>query len=108
MPLYMRLPKRGFVNVFRKDLNIVSLGRLQSAVDKGLIDPAQPVTVEVLVTGGVLRRPKDGVRVLADGTLSTALKLSVHGASKAAIAAVESVGGSVEVLDTKRHDSVEA
>ena len=101
MPLHMRLPKRGFVNAFRKDLNIVSLGRLQTAVDKGKIDPASPVTVETLVAAGVLRRAKDGVRVLSDGTLNAPLSLSVHGASKAAVAAVEGAGGSVEILGAK-------
>jgi len=107
MPIHMRLPKRGFNNAFAKDLNIVSLGRLQQAVDKGRLDPGQPVTVETLVAAGILRRRKDGVRVLADGELTTPLNLKVWGASRTAVAAVEKAGGSVEVLAPVRETPAE-
>lgn len=98
MPIHMRLPKRGFNNVFAKELNIVSLGRLQQAVDAGKLSADGTVTVATLVEAGVLRRAKDGVRVLSDGELTAPLKLSVWGASKAAREAVEKAGGSVEIL----------
>jgi large subunit ribosomal protein L15 len=101
MPIHMRLPKRGFNNIFAKRLNIVNLGTLQAAVDAGRLDAGEPVTAEALVAAGILRRKKDGVRVLADGELTTALRLSVYGASKAAVDAVEKAGGSVEVIAPK-------
>ncbi|MEM7694262.1 MAG: 50S ribosomal protein L15 [Pseudomonadota bacterium] len=99
MPIHMRLPKRGFRNTaFAKKLNIVSVGRLQQAVDKGVLATDGVITVETLVTAGIVRRAKDGVRVLSDGELTAALKLSVWGASKAAVEAVQKAGGSVEIL----------
>ncbi|MEM9224112.1 MAG: 50S ribosomal protein L15, partial [Pseudomonadota bacterium] len=89
MPIHMRLPKRGFRNTaFAKRLNIVSVGRLQQAVDAGKLSADGVITVSELVTAGVLRRAKDGVRVLSDGELKAPLKLSVWGASKAAVEAV--------------------
>jgi len=98
MPIHMRLPKRGFNNAFAKRLNIVSLGRLQQAVDAGRLGTEGTITVAEMVSAGILRRPRDGVRVLADGELTAPLKLAVWGASRAAIDAVEKAGGSVEVL----------
>ena len=101
MPIHMRLPKRGFNNIFRPDYNIIAVGKLQAAVDAGRLDAAQPVTVESLVAAGILRRAKDGVRILGDGTLNTALNLTVAGASKSAREAVEKAGGSLTVLAPK-------
>ncbi|MEM8854124.1 MAG: 50S ribosomal protein L15 [Pseudomonadota bacterium] len=98
MPIHMRLPKRGFNNPFAKRLNIVSVGRLQQAVDAGKLDAGATITVAEMVSAGVLRRAKDGVRVLSDGAVTSPLKLSVWGASKSAISAIEAAGGSVEVL----------
>ncbi|ORE94571.1 50S ribosomal protein L15 [Acuticoccus yangtzensis] len=102
MPLHMRLPKRGFNNIFRPDYNIIAVGKLQAAVDAGRVDPSQPVTAESLAATGILRRAKDGVRILADGELNTALNLKVAGISKAAREIVEKAGGSVEVLAPKK------
>ena len=102
MPLHMRLPKRGFNNIFRPDYNIIAVGKLQAAVDAGRVDPSQPVTAESLAATGILRRAKDGVRILADGELNTALDLKVAGISKAAREIVEKAGGSVEVLAPKK------
>lgn len=98
MPLHRRLPKRGFNNIFALDFNVVNLDRIQAAVEGGRIDTKDTVDVEALVRGGVLRRAKDGVRLLARGEIKVALQFAVHGASKAAIAAVEKAGGSVKVL----------
>lgn len=97
MPIYRRLPKRGFKNPGRADYAVVNLDRLQAAVDAGKIDPSTTIDAAVLVESGVVRRALDGVRLLARGELSQALALEVVGASKAAIAAVEKAGGSVVV-----------
>ena len=98
MPLHRRLPKRGFNNIFAARLNEVNLGRVQEALDAGALKAAEPITAEVLVKAGVLRRKKDGVRLLGGGELKTKASFVVHGASKSAIAAVEKLGGKVEVL----------
>jgi large subunit ribosomal protein L15 len=101
MPIYRRLPKRGFNNIFAKDFSIVSLGRVQTAIDAGKLDGKQAVTVEALIAAGVVRRIKDGVRLLADGELKGKVAFEVAGASKAAVAAVEKAGGSVTILAPK-------
>ena len=95
MPLYRRLPKRGFTKPNRKSFAVVNLGGLQKFVDAGKIDASAEVTEDALVASGLVRRKLDGVRVLAKGELTAALKLVVSGASASAIAAVEKAGGSV-------------
>ncbi|MEX0407244.1 50S ribosomal protein L15 [Aquibium sp. LZ166] len=97
MPLYRRLPKRGFKNIFAKDYNIVSLGRIQAAIDAKKLDASAVVTAETLVEAGVLRRARDGVRLLSDGDLKAKLTFDVAGASKGAIEKVEKAGGSVKL-----------
>jgi large subunit ribosomal protein L15 len=95
-PLHRRLPKRGFNNkIFRKTFAVVNLGRLQIAVDSGRLKPAGKIDAAALVASGVVRRVRDGVRLLAKGELKTALTIEVAGASKAAVAAVEQAGGKV-------------
>jgi large subunit ribosomal protein L15 len=101
MPLHRRLPKRGFNNIFRKRFNEVSLGRVQQAIDAGRLDAGAQVDVEALVKAGVLRRARDGVRLLGGGELSAKVVFAVAGASKSAMAAVEKAGGSVSVLAPK-------
>ena len=97
-PLHRRLPKRGFNNkIFQKDYKVVNLGRLQQALDAGKLAAEGAVDAGRLVAAGVLRRPGDGVRLLAKGKLSAALTIEVAGASKAAIDAVEAAGGKVVV-----------
>ncbi len=95
MPLYRRLPKRGFNNIFRKHFAAVNLGRLQQAIDKGKIDVSAPVTEAVLRASGLAGRGCDGVRLLAAGELTAKVTIEVAGASKAAVAAVEKAGGKV-------------
>ena len=103
MPLHRRLPKRGFKNTpFAKKLNEVNLGRIQEAVDAGKLDTATTVDAAALVKAGVLRRAKDGVRILGMGEIKAKLAFSVWGASKSAVAAVEKAGGSVKVLAPER------
>lgn len=99
MPIYMRLPKRGFSNTkFAKNYTIVSLRRLQMAVDAKKLDVKKTVNVEALVEAGVVRRAGDGVRILSDGELTAKLTLEVAGASKSAIEKIEKAGGKVTVL----------
>jgi large subunit ribosomal protein L15 len=99
MPLHRRLPKRGFRNTsFALKLNEINLGRLQTAIDAGKLDTAAKIDVAALVKAGILRRAKDGVRLLGSGELKAKITISVHGASKSAVAAVEKAGGSVEIL----------
>jgi large subunit ribosomal protein L15 len=97
MPLYRRLPKRGFKNIFAKEFNVVSLARVQQAVDAKKLDAKKTVDVEALIGAGVIRRAKDGVRLLSDGELKAKLAFDVAGASKAAIEKVEKAGGSVKL-----------
>ena len=97
MPLYRRLPKGGFTNIFRKKYRIVNVGRLQQAVDAGKLDVEKTVTETALVEAGVIKSVQDGVRILAKGELSAKLTIEVSGASKGAIAVVEKAGGSVAV-----------
>ena len=98
MPLHRRLPKRGFNNIFRLDFAEINLDRLQEAIDAKLLDASAVINAEVLVAAGVVRRAKDGVRVLGRGELKSKLTLEVYGASKPAIAAIEKAGGSVKIL----------
>ncbi|MCC8980094.1 50S ribosomal protein L15 [Bradyrhizobium acaciae] len=98
MPVHRRLPKRGFNNIFRLDFAEINLDRLQEAIDNKLVDASATVTVETLVKAGVLRRAKDGLRLLGRGEIKTKLTIEAHGASKSAIAAVEKAGGSVKIL----------
>ena len=100
MPLYRRLPKRGFNKWQRKQWNELSLGRLQQAIDAGKIDPAKPIDLEVLVSSGVVRRPKDGVRLLGTGELKTKVEITVNHATASAREAVEKVGGSVKLIES--------
>ena len=95
MPLHMRLPKRGFNKPNAKKLNAVNLGTLQLAIEEGKIAKGDTVTVTSLVAAGILRRPHDGVRILAKGELKDKLDFDVAGMSKAAQAAVEKLGGKV-------------
>jgi large subunit ribosomal protein L15 len=97
MPLYRRLPKRGFNNIFAKSFNVVSLARVQQAVDAKKLDAKATVDAEALIKAGVIRRAKDGVRLLADGDLKAKLSFDIAGASKAAIEKVEKAGGSVKL-----------
>jgi large subunit ribosomal protein L15 len=98
MPLHRRLPKRGFWNPFSTDYNEVNLGRIQQAVDTGKLAAGEPVTLEALVAAGVCSKPRDGVKLLGNGEISTKLTFEVAAASKSAVAAIEKAGGSVKLL----------
>jgi large subunit ribosomal protein L15 len=108
MPLHRRLPKRGFNNIFKLDFAEINLDRLQQAVDAKQIDAGAIVNAEALVKAGVLRRAKDGVRLLGRGELTVKLNIEVHGASKSAVAAVEKAGGTVKILAPAKKEEGEA
>jgi large subunit ribosomal protein L15 len=98
MPLHRRLPKRGFNNIFALNLNELNIGRVQEAIDAGKLDANVEVDAALLVNAGILRRARDGVRLLGGGEIKSKVNFAVYGASKSAIAAVEKAGGSVKVL----------
>ena len=99
MPLYQRLPKRGFVNIFAKDYATLTIGRLQEALDKKMIDAKGTIDEDTLVKAKVIRRKKDGVRLLGGGELKSKVTLQITGgATKGAIATVEKAGGKVEIV----------
>jgi large subunit ribosomal protein L15 len=95
MPLHRRLPKRGFNNIFAKKYNELNLGRVQAAVDSGRLDGKKPITIQALQDAGLIRRAKDGVRLLGHGEITGKLAFEVTGASSSAIKAVEAKGGTV-------------
>ena len=98
MPIYRRLPKRGFNNIFAADYVVVSLARIQAAVDAGKLDAKKTVDAAALKAAGVIRRVKDCVRVLSDGELKAKISLEVAGASKPAVEKIEKAGGSIKLL----------
>ena len=98
MPIYRRLPRRGFNNPSRRNFAIVNLGRLQQAIDDNKLDAKKPIDAAVLKAAGIIRRELDGVRVLARGELKAKIDLQVVGASKSAVEAIEKAGGSITLL----------
>jgi len=98
MPLHRRLPKRGFNNIFALEFVEINLDRLQQALDAKQLDASAIINAESLVKARVLRRVKDGVRLLGRGEIKAKVNIEVHGASKSAVAAVEKAGGTVKIL----------
>ena len=101
MPLHRRLPKRGFNKWRQKDFNEINIGALQKAVEDGKLTAGQAVDVAALVEAGILRRPKDGLRVLGTGELKTKLAITANHASASAKAAIEKAGGSLSIIEVK-------
>jgi large subunit ribosomal protein L15 len=101
MPLHRRLPKRGFNKWRARDYNEINIGFLQQAIDDKRLDASKPIDVAVLVEAGVLRRPKDGLRLLGNGDLNAKLTLTVDHATASAKAAVEKAGGSIKLIEKK-------
>lgn len=101
MPLYRRLPKRGFNNPFSKDFAEINLSKLQKAIDAGQLDAKEAITDASLLESGLVSRSKDGVKLLAQGEIKAKLNISVARASKTAIAAIEKAGGSVTLPTPK-------
>ena len=97
MPLYQRLPKRGFNKPNRKKFAVVNLGLIQKFIDAKKLDAKAAITEDALVEAGIVRRKLDGVRILAKGEVTSKLTLEVTGASKSAVEAVEKAGGSLKI-----------
>ena len=97
MPLYQRLPKRGFNNINSKTHSVVNLGLIQKFIDAGKIDAKAEITEDALIASGLVRRKKDGIRVLAKGDFTAKVNINVTGASKGAVEAVEKAGGTLTV-----------
>ena len=108
MPIHRRLPKRGFTNIFRLAFAEINLDRIQGAIDAKLIDASAAVDSAALVKAGLMRRAKDGVRLLGNGELKAKVNFEVFGASKSAVEAVEKAGGSVKILAPKREEGEKA
>jgi large subunit ribosomal protein L15 len=108
MPLHRRLPKRGFRNTsFAVRLNEINLGKVQAAIDAGLIDAKAPVDAAVMVKAGLMRREKGGVKLLGEGELKSKVEFSVWRASKSAVTAVEKAGGTVKILAPAKEEDAE-
>ena len=99
MPIYRRLPKRGFNNIFANKYAEINLDRLQAAIDKGVVDASKEINAEVLVAAGVLKQSYDGIRLLGNGELTAKVTVKVAGSTEAAKAAVEKVGGQVIIAE---------
>ena len=108
MPLHRRLPKHGFTNIFAKKYQEVTIARLQQAIDAGKIDPKKEITAEVFKTSGVVRRLRDGVRLLGGGELKAKVTIHVDGATKGAVAAVKKAGGKVVVAVVTRSEDAKS
>ncbi|MEZ5773986.1 MAG: 50S ribosomal protein L15 [Hyphomicrobiaceae bacterium] len=107
MPLFRRLPKRGFKRPFPEDYNEINIGSIQSAVEAGRIAAGSTVSEASLVAAGILRRAKDGLRLLGSGEITTKLAFEVVHATAAARAAVEKAGGSISILEAKVDEDAE-
>ncbi len=101
MPLYRRLPKRGFNNIFSKRMEVVNLGRLQDAIDNKKLDAGKTIDIGALRAAGLVTKDRDGIKLLAKGELKTKVTIEVHSASKSSITAVEAAGGKVVLLASK-------
>ena len=106
MPIYRRLPKRGFKNPFAKEYAVVNLDTLQKAVDAGKLS-ANAIDLLALMNAGIISKPLDGLRLLARGAITTSINITVNSASKAAIAAVEKAGGKVSVIEVTKEAKAE-
>jgi large subunit ribosomal protein L15 len=98
MPLHRRLPKRGFNNIHALDLNEINLDRVQQAIEAGKLDAKATITVETLVSAGILSRARDGVKVLGMGELKSKLTFEVWAASASAVKTIEAAGGKIKIL----------
>jgi large subunit ribosomal protein L15 len=98
MPIYRRLPKRGFNNIFKGEFVVVALGRIQVAIDAKKLDASKVIDAAALIAAGVIRRAKDGVRVMSDGELTSKVTIEVHGASKPAVEKIAKSGSTIKLL----------
>lgn len=104
MPIYRRVPKRGFNNFNVKDYNEINIDRIEAAVSAGKLNSSETVTIDALLKAGVIKKVKDGVRLLGNGEAKTALAYEVTGVSKSALASVENAGGSVKIVTLAKNE----
>ena len=105
MPLYRRLPKRGFNKHNRKVYRIINLGDLQKVIDNGKIDIKKEINNSVILSSGIIKNLKDGIRILARGKITSKVNILVDGASKNAIEQVKKVGGNLAVTEKNKKDT---
>ena len=98
MPLYRRLPKRGFKNPFSKRYSVINIGALQKAIDRKKLDPGKTISAEILLSAGLIKRIGDGLRLLGNGELKTKVVVEAIGATKGALAGVEKAGGTINLI----------
>lgn len=108
MPLYRRLPKRGFSKPNRKEFAVVNLGLIQKFIDAGKLSVKEQITEDALIAAGVTGHKRDGIRVLAKGELTAKIDIAVSGASKTAVEAIEKAGGKVTVSAPAAAESASA
>lgn len=99
MPIYRRLPKRGFNNLFAKKYNVISLDRIQDAIDSGKLDPSKALNNAAFCEAGLYKKLRDGVRVLSKGELKAKISLEISGASKLALEKIQKSGSDVKILN---------
>ena len=107
MPLYRRLPKRGFKNPFSKKYSVVNIGALQKAIDRKKLNPGKTISAEVLLAAGLIKRIGDGLRLLGNGELKTKVVVEAIGATKGALAGIEKAGGSINLIKVVGNQPVE-
>ena len=107
MPLYRRLPKRGFKNPFSKKYSVVNIGALQKAIDRKKLNPGKTISAEVLLSAGLIKRIGDGLRLLGNGELKTKVVVEAIGATKGAVAGVEKAGGSINLIKVVDNQPIE-
>ena len=99
MPIHMRLPKRGFNNFTRKEFAELTLGNLQNAIKKGLIDISKPITEKEINEAGIVKKSKDGIKLLNKGEILEKIEISLSKATKSCVKIIEGLGGKIEVLE---------
>ena len=106
MPLHRRLPKHGFNNIFRKNYSIVNIGNIQGFIDSGKINAKNKINANSLLDNGVVSKLKDGIKLLGNGNLKSKIDIEVSVASNKAIKAIESIGGSLSILENKKEKKI--
>ena len=104
MPLYRRLPKRGFTNIFKKQFNIINLSQIQDLIDRRIINIKDDITDEVLIKNNIIKKRLDGIKVLGKGEIKSKIIIHAKKASKNAIKKIEKTGGKISIIKTKDKD----
>lgn len=105
MPLYRRLPKKGFNNIFRTEYTVINLEQIQQGLDAGRLDAKQPITEDAILAAAIVSKRRDGIKLLGNGELKAKVELELSAASKTAVAAVEKAGGNIKILRAAKEDA---